>query len=107
MNINNKFEYTRCILPDIGALEPEAQEQMRAEEEDRQIEKLRKEAKKLPVRLMEGSRKRDFPNKTPRELLNPVNEENRRRGAAEVERMEEWEKSVKERLRKFEYTPNI
>ena len=42
ININNKFEYTCCILPDIGALEPEPLEKERADEENKTIERQRK-----------------------------------------------------------------
>ena len=70
INIKNKFEHTRCILPDIGALEPEEVEKKKSEAQEKVIEKLREAAKKLPSRTIPGTRKRDFPDATPRELLN-------------------------------------
>ena len=65
VNINNKFECTRCILPDIGALDPEPMEKARYDAEEKNIDKIRQKSKLLPVRMMEGSKKRDYPDATP------------------------------------------
>ena len=52
MNINNKFEYTRWILPDIGALDPEPMEKARNDSEEKKIDKIRQKSKLLPVRMI-------------------------------------------------------
>ena len=95
-NINNKFEYTRCILPDIGALDPEEVEKKREEELDEKIDRLREEVRKLPQRTVEGSRRKCFPDKTPDELL-------RRKDWEENKDREERGSIVKQRLKQFEF----
>ena len=45
-NINNKFEYTRCVLPDIGALDPDLQEEAEDERMNGLVNKIREEVKK-------------------------------------------------------------
>ena len=48
ININNKFVYTRCILPDIGALDPEPVEKAKNDEEDKKIDTIRQKSNLLP-----------------------------------------------------------
>ena len=104
ININNKFEYTRCILPDIGALEPEQIEKDREDEEDKAVEKIREKAKKLQTRFIEGSRRKDFPDATPRQLL----EEDKIRAEEERKRkMEDFRGTVRKKLRILEYVDSM
>ena len=64
-DLNNKFEYTRCVLPDIGALQPQAIEEQENDRMDALLDTIREEAKRLPKRFIEGTRKQDFPNAMP------------------------------------------
>ena len=64
-NINNKFEYTRCILPDIGALDPDQAEEEEDEKMNQLVNRLREEVQKKPKRYIKGTRKYDFPEGCP------------------------------------------
>ena len=57
-------------MPDIGALDPEPIEKSKNDEEEKKIDLIRKKARLLPIRLIEGTRRRDFPDVTPNDLLN-------------------------------------
>ena len=59
-------------------------------DQEKVIEKLREEAKKLPSRLIHGTRKRDFPNATPRGLLS-------KEATSKKRKQEEWEDVVKKK----------
>ena len=62
---------------------------------NKRVNVLRDEAKNLPRRYIEGSRKLDFPDETPKELLN-MEEERRRRN--EEKRRLEMKNKIQRRL---------
>ena len=67
---------------------------------NKKVNKLRKQAKKLHKRYIEGTKKLYFPDATPRELLN-IEEENRHR--EEEKRRFEMKTNIQRRLEVFRY----
>ena len=57
ININNKFEYTRCILPDIGALDPEPIEKARNDAEEKKIDKKSKKNTKYEIVVLKDGKR--------------------------------------------------
>ena len=69
LNMNNKYEYTRCILPYIGALAPVEEEEAADKKLTECIKSMKAKYKKKGIRLIEGTRMHNFPEGSPFELV--------------------------------------